>query len=111
MTKLAAALPKGNGNGLAALAPELIAEPHRVHVVVALIDCKKVTIDADTGDSEATARIRRVEVIPAEDRELAGNLLRRAFERRTGQTVLPFDLEEDVIAAFGDQPESDEPDG
>jgi hypothetical protein len=28
-------------------------------------------------------------------------MLRRALELRTGKTVLPFDLEEDMRAAFG----------
>ncbi|WP_051425540.1 hypothetical protein [Jiangella gansuensis] len=104
MTRLNASLPKGDGNGLGSLELALTSEPHRVHVVLMLIDCKKITTDADTGDIEATARIRRIEPIPAEDRDLAGKMLRRAFERRTGKTVLPFDLEQDVIEAFGEHP-------
>lgn len=32
---------------------------------------------------------------------MAAKMLRRALERRTGKTVLPFDLEEDMRAAFG----------
>jgi hypothetical protein len=31
-------------------------------------------------------------------------LLRREWERRTGKTVLPFELEEDMRKAFGDDP-------
>lgn len=37
-----------------------------------------------------------------QDKDLAAKMLRRALERRTGKTVLPFDLEEDLRAAFGD---------
>ena len=42
MTKLASALPKGESNGLEALARELIDSPSSVHVVVALVDCKRI---------------------------------------------------------------------
>jgi hypothetical protein len=101
MTKLAAGLPKGEGNGLNALARKLIDAPEEIHVVVALIDCKKITTDIDGGDVEATARIRRIEAIEEGDKDLAAKMLRRALERRTGKTVLPFDLEEDMRAAFG----------
>jgi hypothetical protein len=101
MTKLAANLPHGEGNGLTALARQLIDTPHDIHVVVALVDCKKVTTDNDTGEIVPTARIRRIEAITDSDRELAAKMLRRALERRTGKTVLPFDLEEDMRAAFG----------
>ena len=101
MTKLTASLPKGDGNGLDALARQLIDTPHDVHVVIALVDCKKITTDNDDGTVEPTARIRRIEAISEEDREVAARMLRRALERRTGKTVLPFDLEEDMRAAFG----------
>lgn len=101
MTKLNAALPKGDGNGLDALARQLIDQPHDVHVVIALVDCKKITTDNDDGTVEPTARIRRIEVVSQEDRDIAATMLRRALERRTGKPVLPFDLEEDLRAAFG----------
>lgn len=101
MTKITSQLPKGDGNGLDAIARDLIDNPLDVHVVVALVDCKKTTTDNDTGDIEATARIRRIEPITEDDKDLAAKMLRRALERRTGKTVLPFDLEEDLRAAFG----------
>ena len=65
----------------------------------ALVDCQKVTTDMDSGDVEPTARIRRIEVI-REDKDRAAMMLRRSLEVRTGKTVLPFDLEEDMRAAF-----------
>lgn len=101
MTKLASGLPKGDGNGLVAIARQLIDQPHDVHVVIALVDCKKVTTDNDDGTIEPTARIRRIEAITEADKDLAAKMLRRALEKRTGKTVLPFDLEEDLRAAFG----------
>lgn len=100
MTKIASTLPKGDGNGLDAIATELIDNPSDIHVVVALVDCKKVTTDFDTGDVIPTARIRRIEAIEEADKDLAAKMMRRALERRTGKTVLPFDLEEDMRAAF-----------
>lgn len=101
MAKLASRLPQGDGNGLESITRQLIDEPHQVHVVVALIDCKKITTDSDDGTVEPTARIRRIEVIDKADKDLANKMLRRALERRTGKAVLPFDLEEDLRAAFG----------
>lgn len=102
MTKLAGALPKGEANGLQALARTLVDQPEKVHAVVMLIDCKRIATDCDTGDVEPTARIRRVEVVLQEDQEHAQKMLRRSLEKRTGKTVLPYDLEEDLRAAFGD---------
>jgi hypothetical protein len=101
MTKLNAALPKGEANGLQQLARDLIDNPREVHVIVALVDCKKITTDNDTGEIEPTARIRRVEVIAEDDKPFVAKMMRRALERRTGKTVLPFDLEEDMRTAFG----------
>ena len=101
MTKLASSLPGGDANGLTSIARDLIDSPHDVHVVVALVDCKKITTDNDSGEVVPTARVRRIEVIGEADRDLAAKMMRRALEQRTGKTVLPFDLEEDLRAAFG----------
>lgn len=100
MTKLAGSLPKGEGDGLDAIARRLIDEPHEIHVAVVLIDCKKITTDTDTGDVEAVARIRRIEPIGGDDKDLAAKMLRRAMERRTGKAVLPFDVEEEMRGIF-----------
>jgi len=101
MTRLAGSLPGGDANGLVAIARQLIDEPHEVHVAVVLIDCKSSKVDHDSGEIVPTARIRRVEVIGEQDKELAQKMMRRALEQRTGKTVLPFDLEEDMRSAFG----------
>ena len=102
MTHLSSSLPQGEANGLTAISRELVENPHKVHVVLALVDCRKVVTDADTGDVQPTARIRRIEVVGGgQDNKVAQRMLRRALEERTGATVLPFDLEEDLRAAFG----------
>lgn len=109
MTKLTGSLPKGESNGLDAVARQLIDKPHEIQVLVLLVDCKKITTDLDTGDVEPTARIRRIEAIEGADREQAAKLLRRRFEQRTGKAVLPFDLEEDLRSVFVDvDPETGE---
>jgi len=102
---MAGTLPAGEANGLAAIARELVEEPNRVHVVIALVDCSKITTKTDSGDVIPTARIRRIEAIKdLEDGRRMRMLLRREYERRTGKTVLPFELEEDMRKAFGDDP-------
>ena len=99
--KLASALPKGSSNGLSVLHQSLIDAPNRVHVVVALIDCKSTTLENDTGEVTPTGRIRRIEVVTEpDDMKRLLTLVRRAFEIRTGQTVLPLDLEDDLGAIF-----------
>ncbi|NNG20290.1 hypothetical protein HJ590_12045 [Naumannella sp. ID2617S] len=95
MTKLAGTLPKGEANGLEALSAALVATPDQVHVVVALVDCRKITTDTDSGDVEPTARVRRIEAIT--DKDDRGIVL----EHRTGKAVLPFELEEDLRRLMG----------
>jgi hypothetical protein len=101
--KLSGRLPQGDANGLGAIIRNLIAEPEAVHVLVVLADAVKVTRLVESGDTVPTMRIRRVEAITdAGDRASLQRLMMREFERRTGQLVLPLDLENDVRAAFGD---------
>ncbi len=109
MTSIAGKLPDGDGNGLNAVAGELIENPHKVHVAIVLVDCAKITTKPDTGEVVPTARIRRIEVIgEAGDQYQMRRLLQREFERRTGQAVLPWELEQATRDAFdgieGDAP-------
>lgn len=94
-------LPAGDANGLTTIIRELIDEPKRLHAIIAIVDCRKVTTDSDSGEVIPTVRIRRVEAIrlPA-DLGAAEQLMRRALERRSGQTVLPLDLEDEMRRAF-----------
>lgn len=96
MTKLSPNLPKGDANGLGALDGPLIRNPATIRVVIALVDCKQVVHDNDTGDDIPTARIRRVAAVIPEDYPQAEQLVRRAIESYTGQAVLPFDLEQEL---------------
>lgn len=109
MTKLTSALPQGESNGLGTIAHDLVEHPHKLHIAVVVLDCKSVTVDNDSGATIPTARIRRIEPIGPQDRELAVQMMRRALETRTGQAVLPIDLEDEISAIFaGIDPETGE---
>lgn len=103
--KLSAALPASDDtNGLGVIADALVASPGDFHVVVAVLDCKKIETDTDTGEQTPTARIRRIEVVTRkDDKARLRALATRAFEKRTGKTVLPLDLEDELRDAFGEQ--------
>lgn len=107
--KISGTLPKGDANGAAAIAADLIAEPHRFKVLLMIVDCKKVTTDHDSGEAVPTARVRRVEPVLPQDLPVAEQIMRRSLEHRTGRTVLPLGLEDEVRLAFGDvDPETGE---
>lgn len=98
--KLASTLPKGQANGLGPIVLDLIQHPGDFKVVLAIVDCKEITTDADTGETVPTARIRRIEAVLDSDLPAARRLMVRATEQRTGRTMLPLDLEDEMTAAF-----------
>lgn len=100
--KLTTALPRGDANGLGALVRDLIDTPGSLHAVIAIVDCKSITTDADTGEVVPTARIRRIEALLPDDLGTARRLMERAMEKRTGRAVLPLGLEDEMRAAFQD---------
>lgn len=100
MTKLSGKLPEGSANGLDRISSELVDQPHKIHVVLALVDCKSLATNVDSGEVVPTARIRRVEVVVRDDIGLVDQIMRRALERRTGKQVLPIELEDELRAAF-----------
>lgn len=100
--KLGGKLPDGEKNGLNLIASQLCDNPDRVHVAIVLLDCKSVTVDTDTGDTVPTARVRRVEIVRREDLPAAQKLIRRSLQGRSGETVLPLEMEDEITAAFAD---------
>ncbi len=103
---LAGKLPSGSANGLDAITADMLADPSRVHVAVVLVDCSKITRKTDEGDTVPTVRVRRIEALTDDgDMRVARRLLEREWERRTGGGTLPFELEQDVAAAFDAAPE------
>lgn len=102
MPRLASALPKeADQNGLHAIARELLIDPLKRHVVIAVVDCSKITTDTGTGSTEATVRVLRIEQVHPDDRTEAERLIRRAVEYRSHGTVLPLDIERDLEELFG----------
>ena len=77
-------------------------DPHKVHVLIALVDSSRIVTDTDTDDSSPVVRIRRVEVVQKQDLKEAERLLRRALEARTGQTMLDLELEDELSGIFKD---------
>lgn len=108
-------LPKGEDNGLEALAAVLADEgahrtPKRLRAALVIFDAKRVTIDSDTGEEQVTVRFRRVEALLADDLPTAEKLLRRALEKRSDMDVLPLELEDEIEQAFRDMTAPDSPD-
>jgi hypothetical protein len=100
MTKIVGSLPPGDANGLHVIANALVHDTEAHHVVIAVLKTKKITTDIDSGDVEATAKIVRIEVVHAQDKETAERLLRRAAERRHGGEQLPIEMEDEISAIF-----------
>jgi hypothetical protein len=98
--KLASTLPKGEANGLGPIVLDLVEDPARFKVLMAIVDCKQITTNADTGEVVPTVRIRRIEAVLDGDLSTARFLMERALERRTGRTMLPLGLEDEMRAAF-----------
>lgn len=96
--RLSGAMPEGEKNGLASLAHDLVECPDRVHVAVVLLDAVKLTTQVDNGDVVPTVRIRAIEPISAHETDAAElrRLMRRAYERRTGQPELPLEIEREL---------------
>lgn len=109
--KLSGTLPEGEANGLASLTQDMVNDPAGLHVVVAVVNTKTVTRNTDDGTKVPTVRIRRIEPLLASDLGTARRLLERAFEHRTGKATLPFELEDELEAAFEGVQADDEDDG
>lgn len=102
MARLSSALPKdAEKNGLYAIERDLLEDPLRRHLVLAVVDCSKITTDTTTKAREATVRVLRIEQVHPDDAGEAERLVRRALEWRSGETVLPIDLEKDLDSWFG----------
>lgn len=98
--KLYGTLPDGEANGLASTATDMVHDQAGLHVVVAVVNTKSVTQNTDDGSKVPTVRVRRIEPLLAEDLGTARRRLERAFEKRTGKATLPFELEDELEAAF-----------
>jgi hypothetical protein len=90
MTKLSSSLPKEyEDDGLGSINIDLVKRPTDTQMIVAMIDCKSVTRDIDTGIDIATARILHIEPLQDHEADQARQLLSNAQERRTGRRAIP----------------------
>jgi len=97
---LSGRLPRGDANGLGAIARELIHKPEQVHALIVLVDCTRLVTEVDTGETIPVMRIRRAEAILKLDLKEAQRLVRRAWEHRCGDAVLPVEMENDIDSIF-----------
>lgn len=99
---LAGRLPRDERNGTGAVSAAMVDDPESQHVIIALVDCSKITTDTDTGEIVPTARIRAIEGFSkhSPDGKQAYRLWQRAFESRTGQQTLPFELDSELRDIF-----------
>jgi hypothetical protein len=108
--KISGTLPTDDRNGLGPIARPLVDDPESVHVVVALVSCKTITTDIDSGDVVPTARIRAIEAFTAQtaDAKELRRLWRRQMERRTGQVELPLEIEQELDSLTAELDRQDE---
>lgn len=101
--KLAGKLPEGIDNGLTRITRDLVDDPEDTHLIVAVIDCSRLTTDVDTGHVIPTVRIRRVEAITDEQVvEIVHRALEQARSDRTGQQVIDVDQDTGEILDGGE---------
>ena len=102
--KLAGRLPDYPDNGLERIAHKLVNAPEDVIVAVVRLDTKSLTTDVTTGHIVPTARILSVEpLLDESSAETALDLMRLAYEARTGLAYLPFEVAEQRIQTEADQ--------
>jgi hypothetical protein len=109
--KPTALLPKGEANGFAANADELLKDPRRKRAALIIFDLKRGTEDYDQADTLVTIRVRRVELLLPSDLKNAELMLRRAQSARTtGDEQLEFEFEKEIEEAFEAMREPESPD-
>lgn len=90
--KFGSSLPSDDRNGIGAISAPLVDDPEAEHLIVAVVNCAKITINVDTGDHMPLTRILAVEAF--EPKSVIGKqlreIVRRQYARRTGRNELPF---------------------
>lgn len=61
--RLSAALPNLDRNGLARIASELVKDPRRMRLIVAVADVARIIDDLDSGTDTAVVRLLRIELV------------------------------------------------
>lgn len=98
--KLSGVLPDGDANGLDKIARDVLDDPNALHIVVAVLTTSKITHDVSSGESQPTMRLVRIESVDTRDGQDGLRLLKRGYSRRTGQEMLPIELEAELDEAI-----------
>lgn len=93
--KLIGTLPKDTANGLDVRLSAMVNQPETSHLAVMRLRTASITQKVDTGEREPALRILGIEAVLSEDEEIAADLMRRAFQHRTGVLTLDLDAEEE----------------
>lgn len=102
-------------NGLEEIAKDLIENPLTQHVVVAIVETRRIVHNvADGGTRTPTVRFTQIEPLDGSDAEQARAMLDAAYRRRTGRPDGPvvslLDVERDVDpSTMADAPAENDP--
>ena len=103
MPKLNGKLPKGESNGLAQFEGAFVGDPGEVHIALVALETARITQDVDTGEFEATLRIRGIERIRPSDATAAEKMWRRARSARVGLgQTLDIQVADEIERLFAD---------
>lgn len=100
MATLSGKLPKGDRNGIDELEAQFVEDPTRPHVLMVVVDTAKVVRNVDTGDTEPSLRILRIEQVLPKDAPTAERLVRRALDHRHGAATLSIEVEDEITELF-----------
>ena len=101
LVKLNSRLPVGERNGLDALGAQIAAgHPTGTFALMMLCDVVELTTKVDTNQRIGKLRILRIEALGRKEFAAGEQLLRKALERRTGQQMLPEEIEIEITEAF-----------
>lgn len=92
--KLTSRLPDEDRSGLNLLHGDLVRHPERRHLVIAVIDCAKTTIDHEREDMfTPTAGVLFIEpVLSIEDKDIVLEVMQALRAQRVSDGVLDFDF-------------------
>lgn len=97
-------------DGLGAIAEELAKNPLQARIIVATVECTRVTHNVKDGTDVPTVRLTAVEVCDGTDAVTVSTIMERLYAARTGRDDLPQSLfdppqpDDDEQPAIADRP-------
>jgi hypothetical protein len=88
-------------DGLGAIADELAKEPLRPRIIVATVECTRVTHNVQDGTDTPTVKLTAVEVVDGADAVTVSGMMERLYAKRTGRDDLPASLFDEPMAPAG----------